>query len=490
MTTADYAFLPRTSNPLAFSQEGAGPGERRRRLVVKLIFLIFWLLIFEGSLRKWVAPQFSKQLFFIRDPFVIAVYVLALAGRVRMPKSPLFLSGMIFAALCFFVMLGHLASDKIIPAYLAFYGWRNYFFYLPLAFVMQAYIRAADLRFLIKSMLIVTIPMAVLVAAESASPAWSPLNAGTGDDPDQMFQNAEGLLEGGMVRTSGTFTNTQGLSVFSVAALALNISMWLLPGSARIIAKPWLVASSGALAVCLGLSGSRGVLVWAGVLLVSAIGGLLITNRNMGVKAAVLTTVLVAAGTFTIPIAFPEATHALVTRWNDANAAESQAYGKHGIFSRAFDELIRFHILIDGTPLFGYGLGSAGNAAWKLGTRELIIPFASEEQLGAAETDWGRNILELGPIAGSLYITYRVIFTFVLGFQALAATRRSANPLPWLLFSYLSITFMYGEVTAHGTINGFMWMFTGFCLAAISGSTKEALTAPRIAYPRWVRSAA
>src|SRR5947208_15515027 len=57
-----------------------------RSKVLRQIRFLLWtylvLLIFEGSLRKWVVPQLSNPLLIIRDPVVIAIYILALRARV------------------------------------------------------------------------------------------------------------------------------------------------------------------------------------------------------------------------------------------------------------------------------------------------------------------------------------------------------------------------------------------------------------------------
>jgi len=50
--------------------------------VRRLIWLYLVLLIFEGSLRKWVVPEYSNPLLIIRDPVVIFIYLLALRARV------------------------------------------------------------------------------------------------------------------------------------------------------------------------------------------------------------------------------------------------------------------------------------------------------------------------------------------------------------------------------------------------------------------------
>ncbi len=50
------------------------------RNIRRLIWLYFWLLLFEGALRKWVAPQLANPLLIIRDPVVLLIYALALQG--------------------------------------------------------------------------------------------------------------------------------------------------------------------------------------------------------------------------------------------------------------------------------------------------------------------------------------------------------------------------------------------------------------------------
>ena len=72
----------------------AGNAERSRRWIVDLVFIIYWLLIFEGVLRKWVFPDEFKILFFVRDPFVLAVYVLSVFDNRSLPAKPLLAGGL------------------------------------------------------------------------------------------------------------------------------------------------------------------------------------------------------------------------------------------------------------------------------------------------------------------------------------------------------------------------------------------------------------
>ena len=56
-----------------------------RRKVQLLLWTYFWLLIFEGALRKWVLPGLSNPLLIVRDP--VAILAIA-AGWQLLLHSP------------------------------------------------------------------------------------------------------------------------------------------------------------------------------------------------------------------------------------------------------------------------------------------------------------------------------------------------------------------------------------------------------------------
>src|SRR5687767_13125474 len=69
------------------------------RQIEVLVIGIFWLLFLEGALRKWVAPEYSRLLFFVRDPLVLLLYWKAWRmGAFRNP-SPFLTAGLGFAVL-------------------------------------------------------------------------------------------------------------------------------------------------------------------------------------------------------------------------------------------------------------------------------------------------------------------------------------------------------------------------------------------------------
>jgi hypothetical protein len=85
-----------------------------RRRLRQLIWLYFWLLIFEGALRKWVFPGLSNILLLVRDPIALsAVFLgwpLLQQKRWQIWLLPLFVIGILGTILAITVGHGDLMS--------------------------------------------------------------------------------------------------------------------------------------------------------------------------------------------------------------------------------------------------------------------------------------------------------------------------------------------------------------------------------------------
>ena len=79
-------------------------------------------------------------------------------------------------------------------------------------------------------------------------------------------------------------------------------------------------------------------------------------------------------------------------------------------------------------------------------------------------------MVDMGPVFGMAYIAFRVWITIWLAGRVLAATRRTPDPMPFMLFSYAGIVLLSGQITGNGTINAYGWLFTGLCIAASRNS--------------------
>ena len=434
--------------------------ERGRRRLVALIMFIYLLLIFEGAVRKWMFPSLSQVLFFIRDPFVLIAYGIAVRHGFFPKGNGILLTGIALGA--FAVLL--VGAQTLSPAassggaILAVYGWRNYFLYIPLAFVIGEAFQRPDIVRLVRWTLILAIPTSVLVFLQFLSPLDSPINVGFGGMKELQFHGL--TTDGEHTRPMGFFTSDLGEKGFTVSALAMALSLWLLPAARRFMKSWFLITATCAVLTCLAVSGSRGAMLASGIVMIGALAcAVLVRGGGVSARAVIWPAVICVAAVVLYPIVFPEASEVFANRWNHAEAAETKTFGSLGIFGRALYGFYDFFQLMGDAPLAGWGLGLAGNARLTLG-------IEIEGFTGWAETDWARQIVDLGPVVGLIFIGYRMVFTVWLGLRCLDGARRMHDPLPLLLFAFVGVDLLYGLLTGHGTVNGYVWLFTGFSLAA------------------------
>src|SRR5947207_2814452 len=128
------------------------------------IWLYFFLLIFEGSFRKWLLPQYSDVLLVVRDPVALVIYLLAIKARL-FPRNLWILSLVIIGGLSWLVSL--VVLEPYLPLKPLFlvttFGFRCNFLHLPLVFIMGRALDAQDVKKLGWWLLIGLLPMAVLL---------------------------------------------------------------------------------------------------------------------------------------------------------------------------------------------------------------------------------------------------------------------------------------------------------------------------------------
>ena len=441
--------------------------ERARRQVVGLVTIFYLLLIFEGALRKWLLTSYGQPLFFIRDPVVLAIYALAFRHGFYTRRNFLASAAISFGALGLLLIvvqaMGVAATIGKWPL-LAAYGWRNYFLYIPLPFVIGETLKAPDLERIGKITFLLAIPIAALVLLQFRSPLDAPINVGFGASAAAQFRGL--AVDENHTRPMGTFTSDVGQKEFVVTSLALLLALWIAPAARRYLKFWQMMLATGALLTCLAVSGSRGAMlasalvVMAAVLSVTVVRGSRVSLRTVLVPAIL---VLVAAALY--PVLFPEGYSTFMNRWSEAQAAETQMFAG-GIVGRSLYGMYDFIGFLKDAPLTGYGLGLAGNASLTLG---VTIPGMS----GWAEADWSRHIVDLGPIVGVMFIAYRVALVIWLARVSVLGARDTGTQLPIILFSCCFFELLCGQITGHGTINGYVWLFMGLTLVAAKPGTPE-----------------
>ena len=425
--------------------------ETVRRWIVRLIFTVYWLLIFEGVLRKWALPGLHKVLFFIRDPFVLLTYFLAFKYQMWPRSSVIFNSGMILAAV-FLVLALLQAFTMDLSAVIVLYGWRNYFLYMPFAFIIGEQFRGKDLFRLVKYTLLVSIPVAILCYQQFRAPADSSLN-------EAFNGSAPMMVADGIVRTSGTFTVSAAQTLYIGSILAMLYTAWLLPRTQRPLNGILLWIATFSTVATFAVSGARSAFIYAAVVTAfSFASAFIVGGRKFRFKTVIAVPLLVVLAAFCYVKVFPTAFKAMVSRQTDASMQEGSTIAR---LASSTTTIIR---VLPRISVIGAGMGSGTNAANVLRSGQMGFTLAEDESQ--------RIILETG-IFGLFYVAFRFWLTFKIGRDAFRAGRRSHNPLPVIFFGYEVINLAIGQMTLQGTINGYGWLFAGFCLAANRLGTRE-----------------
>jgi hypothetical protein len=417
------------------------------------IWFYFFLLIFEGVFRKWLLPQYSDVLLVVRDPVVLAIYMLAIKAKL-FPRTNWILSLGIIGVLSWLVAL------VVVEPYLSLkplilvtgFGFRCNFLHLPLIFVMGRALDADDVKNLGRWILIGLLPMCVLLALQFNS------------DPESFINRTAGLGEtqqitagGGKIRPPGTFSFVSGVIFYAAMSAA-----YLLYGAlTRGLYRNWLLFGAGfALVVTIGVSGSRSVLL--AVMAVLASMGLIIFVRPGAVNSFgrnLLIVVVVLLIALRLPI-FNEGVKVLSDRFTAVAEAEETTIAG-GLVTRILSGFTEGFLLLEHAPIGGYGLGIGTNGGAKFLTGRALFLLT--------EGEWGRVVLESGPILGVAYLVWRTMLTFSLAFFSYRQLKRG-EILPIMLYAAGFLSLLNGQF-GQPTNLGFAVFICGLCLAAGNTTT-------------------
>jgi hypothetical protein len=417
-------------------------------LVKRGIWVYFFLLIFEGAIRKWILPQFAVPLLIVRDPVVLYIYWQALrSGKVSssglLPIGAFAIALSVLAALQIEMGLNNLA--------IAVYGLRSYLLHLPLIFIMEQVLTFDDVKAFGKAFLRISIPMAMLMILqfEGSSSSWVNVGAGGG----------EGSINfgGGHVRAAGTFSYVTGTAEFFpyvVAFLLFSIS------ELRVYSQRLLMSATLASIVSIPVSGSR-ILLFS-VLGVAAIGITCIARNLRSISrfldvTVVFTIVLIIS--FQIPV-FQDALRVFGDRWESAaqfsGGTEDSTHGAAAVlWDRLFASISEPFEVVSELPILGEGIGVGSNvgSSLKTGSAGFLL----------SENEWLRICQEVGPLLGLAFMFYRVILCGKLAIGGFAALRK--NSTLSILVAAATIPSLLTVSLEQPTSLGFMVFGAGLALA-------------------------
>jgi hypothetical protein len=403
----------------------------------RLVWLYFWLLLFEGALRKWIVPGLSSALLIVRDPVALAIYVGAFQQRV-FPRSAFVFCTALLALLC---AAASMAGIGTLPVTL--YGLRADFLHLPLIVVLPCILRPEDVRRMGYALLALLPAMAVLAVLQFKGGPDSRWNVGAGGQVGGQLYAAAGK-----VRVSGTFSFITGMASY----LAL-CSAFLLADLLRRRSYPrWMQWASGpALLFTLGISGSRAAVVSVAVVCATVCFIVWRTPAHFG---ALMRPILLGVIAFVGLVAF-------TTSFSEGVALQQERFSgsggvKKGIVLRYLETFNGgWQALFYSPPLgFGLGVGTNAGAGLLMGKREFSL----------GEGEWQRVILESGPILGPAYLALRASALLMIIAGAIRGYR-AGRILPLLLVGAGGLDLLTGQFGQPTTL-GFAVLTTGLSLSA------------------------
>ena len=409
-----------------------------------LIWTYFWLLLFEGALRKWALPSLANPLLIIRDPVLIAIYALAFTRGV-FPMNKFVIALAVVGIFC-------LVATMFAPYFslgVHVFGFRCDFLHLPLIYVMGRVFDLDTVRRVGLCVLLVALPMTILVVMQFRSAPDAFLNAGAGADAAQI------TLTGNKVRPSGTFSFVAGIIYFYALVTAFVIYGLVEKRSFPL----WLTSLVGlCIPVTLAVSGSRSTVAMTAIVAFMFVVALVIQpgliGKAMKLIGIVLTLAFLAGSLAVFQTVFDEGVTAFAKRMQETEHVEGGFAGFVRRFTSSFTSPLNFMFEI---PLFGYGLGVGTNVGARL--------LTGQTEFFLAEEEWERVICESGALLGTAYILIRVLMAIQLGAMAARAVR-IGHFLPLLLFGACAVPIVSGQFGQSTTL-GFACFVGGLCLASM-----------------------
>lgn len=422
---------------------------RRWRTAVQLAMV---LVIFEGAIRKWLLPGAQDLVYFAKDVLLLGAYVGFFRDlprlRLRLPQLVAFYAVLILAATIGLLQIFNPALPNLL---VGVFGFKAYFFYVPLLFIIPATFPndAALFKFLRRYALI-AIPIGLLAIAQFFSPASSPLNAYARSSEENAYIATFGSST--FVRVTATFPFITGYTAYLLATVILILAL--------LGASGWKFKGNLLMFVALAftllgmfMTGSRGPVLmiavlfpiywWIGV--IREQGGGVIFGRLL-LALALVAGIVAGLG--------DEAVKAFLGR---------SAGGAADVRTRLASPVLSPYMLLPEAGLVGMGIGSTHQTAAALAPS--LVPYSWLRGL-IVETESGRVMVEMGALGFVLVYFLRVYLALFALRQALKLRTRFHRAIATASFLF-SLAAIPGGVVFDVTSDVYYWFFAGLLLLAI-----------------------
>lgn len=415
------------------------------RRSVKSVFL---LVVMEGALRKWVLPQASELIYFLKDIVLFGAYLQYFAlshSRRKFPtiKRP-FIHIWLFLEFCW--CLFHAFNPSLGSPVVGVWGLRNYFYYVPLMWMLPNLFQSEEeLYIFLRSHLFLVIPVCLLGIAQFFSPASSPLNVYA---PGQ--QTTTGIATFGVsntARITGTFSYINNYVPYLLVCFGLLIALLSKRQSARW--RKFTVVEIFLVVINSFMTGSRASVFANGLLFLG----------YLGIKGVTQFSSIIGLLKWLIPTTIVVSSSVLLLFQGKVNQILARILSTQDIYVRILILFKEPWDYIKIKQLDGFGPGATHQAT---GILRGVLGLPSGEAIPVGyESEMGRIILEIGPIGFIFWYGLKIGILIAL-FMLVWKLKRSFLRNLALVAFLIQLIWLPGQLVFHNTFAVYYWFLSGF----------------------------
>lgn len=401
------------------------------------------IVVLEGALRKWVLPQASDLIYFLKDIILLGAYL-----KFYSSSEPKYHGKSGFFTITLFLCTGWCAFQIFNPSLgspiIGLFGLKAYLFYIPLMWMIPTLFESQEeLYQFLRNYLLLVIPVAILAIAQFFSPTNSPLNVYAAGAVKQVATAGEN------VRVTGTFPYISGYSTYMSFCFSLLMPLISLPQP-----KKWQIITFIEALLVIGTSfmtGARGLVLFEILFLLGYFSLLWLTKPSKAIhntKNFILPIFLISA---VVPVFFQKGIEAFFTR---ATTASDSGNFSERAFSAFTDPLAAMQF----KGFDSYGIGATHPAIPVLRN---ALQLYSGEALPPSEGEMGRVVLEIGLFGFIFWYALRLYLIISLLGMFLKLKTPFLRNLALAVFLFHVINFT-GQLIFNTTFGVYYWFFSSF----------------------------
>ncbi len=408
---------------------------------------VFFILVIDGALRKWLLPQASELIYFLKDFVLLGAYLRYflfddLSERFPIRNNLLNAAILVAGGWCIFQAFNPKLGSPIV----GLLGVKSYLFYIPLIWMLPRLFRSEDeLYRFIRNHLFLLIPIGILGIIQFSSPIDHPINQYIPgrDEPIATF----GFAGTRNVRITSTFSYLNSYQGYLTACFGLLIPLLNYPQS-----RFWrnvTLCELFLIVLNIFMTGSRTPALAALLFTIGYFSFRILQQPSISfaLLGRFLSYGLIALSVLTLAFR-----NVIIAFWRRLTDNQDLAERVIGGFSGPF----RF---ADYTQLDGYGTGATHAGA---GALRGIFGLSPGQPLPMeVEIEMGRVALELGPIGFILWYGLRIAIILSLWLTYSRLQSPFLRDLALAGFLIQSIMFI-GHMVFHNTFPLYYWFYTGF----------------------------